>query len=229
MSEPLVDKIPKVSKVTWKTVVVNPVILGSMFFVVSDDNSTLLLLATGTLLVGSALMPLGIPRLPVSVRIACGIIFVFGCSISGLGLGKILGKLFSDFPTLEEWTWMHRVPSAFEHLAILVWIFVALNIAPVTRRLLISTGLVAAAAAYGLTLDASLIRDALVFNVLSEIEEWKQAIEILLKGCAVAFWASHITLKLATTSFEEFSGKCILCVACTLISWGVALLLRNLF
>ena len=72
--------------------------------------------------------------------------FALGCGIGGLGLAKILEDLFPNFPTVSQWEWIQWLPSAFENLAILIWVYIVLNISPVTRSLFISAILVAAAA-----------------------------------------------------------------------------------
>ena len=222
------NRTAKVSKVTWKTILVNPLILGSMA-IPSDDNSVLLLFATGVILVGSSVIPLGIPRVPISVSIACGIIFILGCGVSSLGLIKILEDQFPDFPTVIQWKWGQWLPSAFESLAILVWIYVVLNISPITRSLFIATVLVTAAAAYTFTSDALAIRDAIVFDVTREIANWEEGVETLLNGCAVVVWSHLIVRELASTSNEKFSGKWTLFVGAMLILGGMINILRDIF
>ena len=217
-----------VSKVTWKTILVNPLIFGVMA-VPSDSDSALLFIATGVVLAASGLMPLGISSVSVPVHIGCGLIFVLGCGVGGLGLANILEREFPNFPTVSQWEWIRWLPSAFENLAILIWVYVVLNISPVTRSLFISAIFVAAAAGYALTSDALAIRDALVFGVTREIADWEQGVEFLLNGCALAVWARLIIRKLATTSIERFTGRCALLVGVTLILGGIFGILWELF
>ncbi len=67
------DRTVKVSKVTWKTILLNPLIFGTMA-IPSDSDSAFLLIATGVVLAASGLIPLSIPRVRISTFIACGII-----------------------------------------------------------------------------------------------------------------------------------------------------------
>ena len=222
------DKTAKVSKITWKTIVLNPLIFGTMA-IPSDSDSALLLICTGVVLAASSLIPLSIPRVHVSTSIACGIIFVLGCGVGSLGLANILERQFPNFPAVSQWEWIRWLPSAFENLAILIWVYVVLNISPVTRSLSISAILVAAAAGYSLTSDALAIRDALVFGVTREIADWEQAMEFLLNGCALTAWARLVIRKLAATSMEEFVGKCTLIVGIVSILGGIFGILWDIF
>ena len=206
----------------------SPLIFGAMMLP-SDINSALSLLASGSALVLSGLMPFGIPRRSRAVSVACCLIFVLGCGVGGLGLANILERQFPNYPNVSQWVWVQWLPSAFENLAILLWIFVVLNISPVTRSLYISTVFVAAAAGYSLTSDALAIRDALVFGVTREIADWEQAVEFLFNGCALAVWARLIIRKLASTSIERFTGRCTLFVGVVSILVGIFGILWDLF
>ena len=222
------DRTAKISKVTWKTILVNPLIFGAMM-VPSDSNSALALIAAGSAVVLSGLMPLGISRVPRSVSVACYVMFALGCGIGGLGLANILERQFPNFPNVSQWVWIQWLPSAFENLAILIWVYVVLNISPVTRSLYISTVFVAAAAGYSLTSDALAIRDALVFGVTREGTDWEQAAEFLLNGCTLAVWARLIIRKLASTSAERMVGSCTLFVGATMILGAIFFILWDIF
>ena len=222
------DRTARASKVTWKTILVSPLIFGPML-VPSDSDSAFLLICTGVIVAASGLMPLGIPRIPRSVSVACGIIFTLGCGIGALGLANVLERQFPNFPTVSQWEWIRWLPSAFENLAILVWIYVVLHIAPVTRSLFISAVCVAAAAGYTLTSDVLSIRDALVFGVTREVTDWEEGVRFLLNGCALAVWARLIIRKLAATSAEEFLAKCILFVGVVFILGGIFQILWDIF
>ena len=217
-----------VSKVTWKTIILNPLIFGTMA-IPSDSDSALLLITTGVVLAASGLMPLGISSVSVSVHIGCGLIFVLGCGVGGLGLANILEREFPNFPTVSQWEWIQWLPSAFENLAILIWVYVVLNISPVTRSLSVSAILVAAAAGYALTSDVLAIRDALVFGRIREIADWEQGLKFLLNGCALAAWVRLIIRKLASTSLERFTGRCMLFVGGTFILMGILQILWDIF
>ena len=218
----------RLSKVTWKTILVSPLIFGAMM-VPSDSNSALALIAAGSAVALSGLMPLGIPRVSRSVFVACCVIFALGCGIGGLGLVNILERLFPNFPNINQWAWIQCLPSIFENVAVLLWIFVVLNIAPVTRSLYISTVFVAAAVGYSLTSDAFAIRDVIVFGVSREIADWEQAVEWLLNGCALTVWARLVIRKFASTSIEEFTGKCTLFVGVVSILVGIFGILWDIF
>lgn len=218
----------KVSKVTWKTVLTNPFVFGIMAIPMEGDN-TLMLISTSLLLVISSLIPIGIPRVSFSVSIACGIKFILGCGLGGLALANVLAYLFPDFPTVKQWEWMQWVPSAFGNLAILAWVYVVLNISPVNRLLVIGTGLVAGAAGYGVTLDAIAIREALIFDITHEMEDWQQAVEMLLNGCALAFWGHFIARKLASAKYEGTLAGCTLFIGVISILGGIFGILWDLF
>ena len=222
------NRTTKGSRVTWKTILVNPLIFGTMA-VPSDSDSALLLVCTGVIVAASGLMPLGIPRVPVSVSIACGIMFVLGCGIGALGVANVLERQFPNFPTVSQWEWIRWLPSAFENLAILVWTYVVLHIAPVTRSLFMSAVFVAAAAGYSLSSDVLAIRDALVFGVTREVTNWEEGMEFLLNGCALAVWARLIIRKLASTSAEAFLAKCMLFIGSMFILGGISQILWDIF
>ena len=224
----VVNKPTRLSQITRRTILVSPLIFGPMV-VPSDSDSAFLLICTGVIVAASGLMPLGIPRRSRSVSVACGIIFVLGCGIGGLGLANILEPLFPNFPNVSQWIWIQWLPSAFENLAILVWIYVVLHITPVTRSLFISAVFVAAAAGYTLTSDALAIRDALVFGVTREVTDWEEGVRFLLNGCALAVWARLIIRKLAATSPEKFLAKCILFIGVVFILGGISLILWDIF
>ena len=222
------NKTAKVSKTTWKTILLNPLIFGTMA-IPSDSGSTLLLICTGLTVAFSGLMVLGIPRLPRSVFVACYVIFALGGGIGGVGLANVLERQFPNFPTVSQWEWIRWLPSTFENLAILIWVYVVLNISPVARSLSISAILVAAAAGYSLASDVLAIRDALVFGVTREIADWEEALEFFFNGCALAAWARFVIRKLASTSTEEFIGKCTLFVGVVSILLGLFGVLWDIF
>ena len=217
------DMHAKASKVTWQKVLASPFIFWIMA-IPPDSDSVMALISTSLLLVMSSLSPLRIPRVPFSVSAACGIIFALGCGIGGLALANVLERLFPDFPIVLQWKWVQWVPSAFGNLAILAWIFVMLNISSVTRPLIVSTGLIAAAAGYALTLDAVAIREALVFGVTHEIADWEQGIAVLLNGSALVVWERLIHRKLMSSS-ERFIGGCTLFIGILLILGGIFFIL----
>ena len=222
------DRTAKVSKVTWKTILVNPLIFGAMA-VPLDSNSVLSLICTGVIVALSGLMPLSISRVSRSVSAACGIMFALGCGIGGVGLANILEHQFPNFPTVSQWVWIQWLPSAFENLAILIWVYVVLNISPVTRSLYISTVFVAAAVGYSLTSDVLAIKDVLLYGVTRETTDWEQAVEFLLNGCALAVWARLIIRKLASTSADRFVGSLTLFVGATMILGGIFFILWDIF
>lgn len=221
------NRTAKVSKVTWKTILKNPLILSVM--IVPSDSSAFALIATGSVVAISGLMPLGIPRVARSVFVACCAIFALGCGIGGLGLSNILERLSPNFPDVNQWAWIQWIPSTFENLAILIWVYVVLNIAPVTRSLHISTVFIAAAVGYSLTSDALALRDVIVFGVTREISDWEQGAEWLLNGCALTVWARLVIRQLASTSIEEFTGKCTLFLGVIYILGGIFGILRDIF
>lgn len=224
----MVNKPTRLSQVTWKTILVNPLIFGTMA-VPSDSDSALLLICTGVIVAASGLMPLGISRVDRSVSVACWVMFALGSGIGGVGLANILERQFPNFPTISQWEWIRWLPSAFENLAILVWVYVVLHIAPVTRSLFISAVCVAAAAGYILTSDVLAIRDALVFGVTRKSADWEQGVEFLLNGCALTVWARLIIRKLASTSNEAFVGKCALLLGIISILSGIFKFLWEIF
>ena len=222
-------KFPKTTKATWQSILANPLIFGIVIVVPLDSDSTLALISVSLMLVGSGLSPLQIPRIRLSASIACGVIFILGCGVGGFALANILEHLFPDFPTIKQWEWMRSVPSAFTNLAILVWSFVVLNIAPINHSLIVSTGFVAAAAGYALTLDAIVIREILVFNRIREITDWEQGMVTLLYGCVVVLWERLIVRKLIAFSITKSMGGLTLFVGVMSILLGIFMILRSIF
>ncbi|MXV75079.1 hypothetical protein F4Z99_12515 [Candidatus Poribacteria bacterium] len=221
------NRTAKVTKVTWKTILVNPAIFTIMAF--SPGIDTLGLIATSVIVVMSGLMPLGIPNRPRAVSIACSIVFAVGCAIGSLGLVNILEGLFPNLPTVWQWKWVLWMPSVFSNLAILAWIFAVLNISSVTRPLLISTVLIATAAGYALSLDVIAVKDALAFDIIRKTVHWEQGIVYLLNGSGLLVWAHFITRRLADSSHEKFAGKCTLFLGGLLILMGIKQILRDIF
>lgn len=222
-------KFPKVSKATWQGILANPLIFGIVIVVPLDSDSTLELISASLMLVGSGLSPLQIPRIRFSASIACYVMFTLGCVIGGFALANILAYLFPDFPTVKQWEWVQSVPSAFTNLAIWVWIFVVLNIAPVTYPLIVSTGFVAAAAGYALTLDVFVIREAFVFDRIREITDVEKGGVTLLYGCAVVIWERLIVRKLIAFSITKSMGGLTLFVGVMSILLGIFMILRSIF
>jgi len=222
------DKPAEMSKVTWKTIQVDSLILAIML-IPEDSNSALSLIAMGSILVSSGLRPLGIPRVPLSVSIACRIILVFGCGIGGLGLANILEGLFPNFPTVREWNWVQWVPSILGNLALIIWVFVILKISPVTRSLLISTVLITAAAGYSLSCDAMAIKDLLLFDVAREAAIWEEGIAHLLQGSALVVWTHLISRKIATSAMDKFLQRLNLFGGVIKILWGIFGILWDIF
>ena len=223
----------KVSQVTWRSVLANPLILGFVAIPLdtrSDD--TILLISVSCILVASAVAPLQIPRIPFSASIACRIMFVLGCGVGGLALANILAHLFPDFPTVKQWEWVQSVPSAFMNLAILIWIFVILSIVPVNYPLyplIVSTSFVAVAAGYALTLDALVIREAFVFDRIREITDMEKGTVTILYGCALVVWERLIVRKLISFSVTKSVGDLTLFLGVLSILLGIFMILRSVF
>ena len=213
------------SDVTWKNVLANPFIL-SIMAIPLDSNSVLALISTSFVLVVSSLPLLHIRHVSFSVSIPCGIIFALGCSIGGFALSHILERLFPNFPTVNQWEWIQWVPSAFGNLAILVWVIVVLNISPVSRSLVIGTGLVAAAAGYALTLDAVAVRETLIFDVPHEITDWEQGIAYLLNGNALVVWSRLVIRGLVSANREKLATMGTLFVGICIILLGIIKILK---
>ena len=218
----------KASEVTWRNVLANPFVFGVIVLPL-DSNDTLALISVCFLLVGTGSIPLQIQRLPRSTSIACGVMFALGCGIGGFALTNVLEYLFPNFPTVKQWEWMQWLPSVFGNLAILVWVFIVLNIAPITRPLLISIVLIAASAGYMLSLDVLRIRSALIFDVIREITDWEEGIAALLNGCALFIWERFITRELAKTQLEQFVRKCTLLLGVMSILFGILGILWSIF
>ncbi len=206
----------------------NPLILGIMA-VPLDSDSTLALISTSLLLVASSLILLKISSVSFSVSIACGIIFALGCGISGLALAIVLEHLLPDFPTVKQWEWVQWMPSAFGNLAILIWVFIVLNIAPISRPLVIGTSLVAAAAGYALMLDAVAIRAILIFGVPHEITDWEQGMVYLLNGCALIVWARLVVPGLISVNREKLIKTGALLAGISVMLLGIAKILESVF
>ena len=218
----------KASAVTWKNVLANPLILGIMAFPL-DSDSTLALISIGLTLVGTSLILLKIPSISFSVSIACGIMFALGCGINGLALAIVLEHLFPDFPTVRQWEWVQWIPSAFGNLAILLWIFIVLNIAPISRPLVIGTSLVAAAAGYALMLDAVAIRATLIFGVTHKITDWEQGMVYLLNGCALIVWTRLVIPGLISVNHEKLIKASALLIGISVMLLGITKILKSVF
>lgn len=222
-------KFPKTTKTTWQSILANPLIFSIVIVVPLDSDSTLALVSVSLMLVGSSLSPLQIPSIRLSTSIACWVMFTLGCIIGGFALANILAYLFPDFPTVKQWEWVQSVPSAFTNLTVWVWVFVVLNIAPVNYALIVSTGFVAAAAGYALTLDVFVIREAFVFDRIREITNVEKGGVTLLYGCAVVVWERLIVRKLIAFSITKSMGGLTLFVGVMSILFGIFMILRSIF
>ena len=144
-------------------------------------------------------------------------------------LSHILERLFPGFPTVRQWEWVQWVPSAFGNLAILVWVFVVLNISPINRPLVIATGLVAAAAGYALVLNTVVIRETLIFDVPYEITDWEQGMVYLLNGNALVIWARLVIPELISANREKLVAFGTLFAGICLMLLGIIKILKAIF
>lgn len=220
------DKPTQITQTTWRTVQSNA---GFLFFamVISTkiDNSPTLLLCHGAILFFTGVMPLGIPRIPVSAFITCGIVMALGCGIASFSLAP----LFPALQTVVVSNWGQWVPSVSVSLAAVLWVFVVLKISPISRALLISTAFVAAAAGYSLACGVHAIVDAIVSDVTRTFKPWEEGIAYLLNGCAMVVWARLVIRKLADPGQNRFSEKVTLFVGYLLMGAGIFGILWHIF
>ena len=220
------NKPTQITQTTWKTVQSYAPFL---FFVMVNpteiDNSPHLLLCLGVGLFFTGGMPLGIPRIPISASIACGIVMALGCGIATFSLAP----WFPALRAVVESKWGQWVPSVSFSLAVVLWVFVVLKISPISRALLISTAFVAAAAGYSLACGVHAIVDAIVSDVTRTFKLWEEGIAYLLNGCAMVVWARLVTRKLAGPGQYRVPEKATLFIGYLTIGMGIFAILSHIF
>lgn len=93
-------------------------------------------------------------------------------------------------PLIAEVDWVPRMAGIFYSLAIFMWIFVILNVAPVTQGLRIGAVCCVITNVYALVCNVLVVINALVTDVSYLVVYWEQTIGYILSGGAVVGWAS---------------------------------------
>ncbi len=169
-----------------------------------DFHSRFTLLMVSLTWVILSLMSLFVGRVPTSVKIARGITLALVASINGLTLWTLLEYLFADTPMPIKDNWIQWVVLVLANLALFPWMFVILRIFPITRSLIISTGLVAVATAYVLVCGVQVIVEATVFEETWKAAEWEHGITHILGSVALIAWMHLIARETAPDRYRFF-------------------------
>ena len=177
---------------------------------------------TGTLLVIYGIwwiilgtQPLFLENRSVSVTMGCRIIIICGGSIIGLGIAMIL-------PLTVEVNWVPRMAGIFYGLAIFMYLFVILNMAPITRWLMIGVVCCVIASAYALVCNVLMVINAIVSDVPHIAVHWEQAIGYILSGGAIVGWTSF-AIRQATPPNLKVLVPTFLIAGIVYIGMGIAL------
>ena len=155
-----------------------------------------MLILFGTMWVFLGNHPLFLENRPTSVTIGSGVIIASGCCIIGLGIGMII-SLDADV------SWMPRLAGIFYSLAIFVWVFVLLKVAPITRSLLIGVAFFVLASGYALICNAQVVINAIVSDMSYVEVYWDQGIAYVLNGSALIAWMLLIVRKIADVKVKS--------------------------
>ena len=155
-----------------------------------------MLILFGTMWVFLGNHPLFLENRPTSATIGGWVIIASGCCIMGLGIGMII-SLDADV------SWMPRLAGIFYSLAIFVWVFVLLKVAPITRSLLIGVAFFVLASGYALICNAQVVINAIVSDMSYVEVYWDQGIAYVLNGSAIIAWMLLIVRKIADVKVKS--------------------------
>ena len=100
-------------------------------------------------------------------------------------------------------SWMPRLAGIFYSLAIFVWVFVLLKVAPITRSLLIGVAFFVLASGYALICNAQVVINAIVSDMSYVEVYWDQGIAYVLNGSAIIAWMLLIVRKIADVKVKS--------------------------
>lgn len=197
----MTDQPTKNTHFPWEAMQGYPVVLLVMAFVPGTlgregtlTTTFLLILMSGGL-ISCGILPLYLEGRTPPISIAAVIIIALGSGIGGLGIATILKALFSDTHTFLTDNWVSGVASILANLAVLVWAFVILSIAPMSRRLLIGTISLLLAGGYSLGCGIFFVAGSIVYSADQIAPMWNRGIPAVLNGGAVVIWTLLITRK----------------------------------
>lgn len=196
----MTDQPTKNTHFSWEAMQGYPVVLLAMAYLPGTLGregtltATFLLILMSGVLISSSILPLYLEGRTAPISIAAVIIMALGSGIGGLGIATILKALFSDTHTFLTDNWVSGVASILANLVVLVWAFVILKVAPMSRRLLISTISLGLAGGYSLGCGIFLA-GSLVYGADQIAPMWNRGIPAVLNGGAVVIWTLLITRK----------------------------------
>ena len=197
----MTDQPTKNTHFSWEAMQGYPVVLLVMAYLPGTLGregtltATFLLILMSSVLISSGILPLYLEGRTTSISIAAVIIIALGSGIGGLGIATILKLLFSDTHTFLIDNWVSGVASILANLAVLVWAFVILNIAPMSRRLLIGTIFLLLAGGYSLGCGIFFMAGSIVDSADQIAPVWNRGIPAVLNGGAIVIWTLLITRK----------------------------------
>ena len=197
----MTDQPAKNTHFSWEPMQGYPVVLLVMAFLPGTLSSegtlttTFLLILMSSVLISSGILPLYLEDRTTPISIAAVIIIALGSGIGGLGIATILKALFFDTHTFLTDNWVYGVASILANLAVLVWTFVILNIAPMSRRLLIGTICLLLAGGYSLGCGIFFMIGSIVYGADQIAPVWNRGIPAVLNGGAIVIWTLLITRK----------------------------------
>lgn len=175
-------------------------------------------LSTGTLLMASSMVLISMSitlfyfeRRIASVSVAGAVIIALGSGIAGLGIAKILGIAFSNTETSTVGAWPLTVAAVLANLAVLVWSFVILKIAPRTRSLLISTIALVLAGGYALGYGVFFVLELTASDLPQIGSGVARGLAAVLNGGAMVIWTLLITRKVVQSKFRFTVPLFIIC------------------
>lgn len=197
----MTDQPTKNTHFSWQAMQGYPVVLLVMAFLPGTLGregiltTTFLLILMSSVLISGGILPLSLEGRATPISIAAVIIIALGSSIGGLGIATILKAVFSDTHTFLTDNWISGVASILANLAVLVWTFGILNIAPISRWLLIGTIFLVLAGGYSLGCCIFFMARSIVYGADQIAPVWNRGIPAVLNGGAIVIWTLLITRK----------------------------------
>ena len=197
----MTDQPTKNTHFPWEAMQGYPVVLLVMAFLPGTLGTegtltiTFLLILMSGVLISSGILPLYLEGRTTPISIAAIIIMALGSSIGGLGIATILKVLFSDTHTFLTDNWISGIASILANLAVLVWAFVILSIAPINRWLLIGAIFLVLAGGYSLGCGIFFLARSIVYGADQIAPVWNRGIPAILNGSAIVIWTLLITRK----------------------------------
>ena len=221
----MTDQTAKKNQVSWKTMQGFSVFL--LYISSPDIESVIILICLTLMLICLGISPLSIENKPVSVLIASMIMITLGGGIGGLTIGTLLERLFAETHTEIGGSWVASFALISTSLGVLAWVFIVLQISPITRPPLVAAMLFAIAGAYSL-IYGILTLETYFFGITRISSAWGEGIAYILNGGAIVGW-TYLVMRETPINGRKMLVICSMIVGVTTVAVGMISILDAIF